>query len=109
VLSYPARVVRDGKGFAVSFPDVPEALTGAASRKQALALARDALAVAMDFYFDNRRQVPSPSPAKRREVAIDLPLDVAAKVLLLNRSLRWQASSPRSSGERPVLRLRRRR
>ena len=40
MLSYPARVARDGDGFVVSFPDVPEALTGAATREKALAAMR---------------------------------------------------------------------
>ena len=87
MLTYPARVVRDGKCFAVSFRDIPEARTGAASREQALAMAADALATAMDFYFEDRRRVPAPSTAKLGEIAVDLPSRVAAKVLLLNEML----------------------
>jgi antitoxin HicB len=87
VLSYPARIVRDGEGFAVSFPDIPEALTGAASRKQALSMAADALVTAMEFYFEDCRRVPAPSAAKRGEVAIGLPPSVAEKVQLLNEIL----------------------
>jgi antitoxin HicB len=88
--SYPARISRDGDGFRVSFPDIPEALTGAASREEALALAADALTTAMDFYFDDRRPVPVPSAPKRGHVMVDLPPSVAAKVLLLNEMLRQQ-------------------
>ena len=84
MLSYPVRVVRDGKGFAVSFPDIPEALTGAVSRTQALGMAADALATAMEFYLEDHRRVPAPSAAKRGEIAIGLPPNVAEKVLLLN-------------------------
>jgi antitoxin HicB len=87
VLSFPARVVRDGEGFAVSFPAIPEALTGGVSRKQALGMAADALATAMEFYFEDRRRVPAPSAAKRGEIAIGLPSSVADKVLLLNEML----------------------
>ena len=65
MLSYPARIARDGERFMVSFPDIPEALTGAATREEALALAVDALTTAMDFYFEDRRQVPAPSAPKR--------------------------------------------
>jgi predicted RNase H-like HicB family nuclease len=57
MLSYPARIQRDGEGFVVSFPDIPEALTGAATREEALAMAADALTTAMDFYFEDRRPV----------------------------------------------------
>ena len=84
MLSYPARVARDGSGFMVSFPDIPEALTGATTKAQALEMAADALTTAMDFYFEDRRLVPAPSAPKRGQVMIDLPPSVGAKVLLLN-------------------------
>jgi antitoxin HicB len=84
MLSYPARIAKDGDGFMVSFPDIPEALTGAATKAQALELAADALTTAMDFYFEDRRPVPAPSAPKRGQVMIDLPPSVGAKVLLLN-------------------------
>ena len=84
MLSYPARIVRDGNGFMVSFPDIPEALTSAPTREQALDMAADALTTAMDFYFEDRRQVPAPSARKRGQVMIDLPPSIGAKVLLLN-------------------------
>ena len=84
MLSYPARITKDGDGFMVSFPDIPESLTGAATKAQALELAADALTTAMDFYFEDRRPVPAPSAPKRGQVMIDLPPSVGAKVLLLN-------------------------
>ena len=87
MLSYPARLTRDGDGFMVSFPDIPEALTGAPSREQALDMAADALTTAMDFYFEDRRPVPPPSAPKRGQIVIDLPPSVGAKVLLLNEML----------------------
>jgi antitoxin HicB len=90
MLSYPARIRRDGDGFAVSFPDIPEALTGAPTRAEALDFAVDALTTAMDFYFEDRRPVPAPSALKRGQVIVDLPPSVGAKVLLLNEMLRQQ-------------------
>src|SRR5665213_3635624 len=66
--SYPARIGPDGGGFRVSFPDIPEALTGAATREEALALTADALTTAMDFYFEDRRPVPAPSAPKRGQI-----------------------------------------
>ena len=85
--SYPARVARDGASFVVSFPDIPEALTGAPTREEALAMATDTLITAMDGYFDDRRPVPAPSAPKRGHVLIELPLSLGAKVLLLNEML----------------------
>ena len=65
MLSYPARMARDGEGFVVSFPDIPEALTSGASREEALVMAADALTTAMDFYFEDRRPVPAPTDVCR--------------------------------------------
>ncbi|MBB3639672.1 type II toxin-antitoxin system HicB family antitoxin [Variovorax atrisoli] len=84
MFSYPATIARDGDGFVMSFSDIPEALTGAKTRSEVLNLAVDALTTAMDFYFEDRRAVPLPSPLKRGQVGIDLPASVSAKVLLLN-------------------------
>lgn len=94
MFSYPARVTRDGDGYMVSFPDIPEALTGAKDRTEAIELARDALTTAMDFYFEDRRPVPTPSALKRGQVAIELPASVSAKVLLLNEMI--------AQGKRPA-------
>lgn len=88
MLSFPARIVRDGDDFMVSFPDIPEALTGASTREEALAMAVDALTTAMDFYFEDRRPVPAPSTPKRGQVLVDLPPSIGAKVLLLNEMIR---------------------
>ena len=94
MFSYPARVTRDGDGYMVSFPDIPEALTGAKDRADAIELAADALTTAMDFYFEDRRPVPLPSALKRGQIAVDLPASVSAKVLLLNEMI--------AQGKRPA-------
>ena len=94
MFSYPARITRDGDGYLVTFPDIPQATTGAKDRDEAIELAADALTTAMDFYFEDRRPVPLPSPLKRGQVAIDLPASVSAKVLLLNEMI--------AQGKRPA-------
>jgi antitoxin HicB len=94
MFSYPARVARDGGGYLVTFPDIPEAMTGAKERVEAIKLAADALTTAMDFYFEDRRPVPMPSPLKKGQVAVDLPASVSAKVLLLNEMI--------AQGKRPA-------
>lgn len=86
-MRYPARLQRDGDHWMVSFPDIPEAITGGATRSEALSLAQDALVTAMDFYFEDKRAVPPPSlPAKATDT-VELPVSIAAKVLLLNEML----------------------
>lgn len=84
MLRYPALFEPDGDGFAVSFRDIPEALTSGQTMEEARAMAADALLTAMDFYFEDRRPVPAPSKAKKGEELVALPASVSAKVLLLN-------------------------
>lgn len=45
-------------------------------------MAQDALVTALDFYFEDRREIPSPSEVG--EAFVEVPASVAAKVLLLN-------------------------
>ena len=72
----------DDGGFSVSFPDVPEALTGGDSRPQALAMAEDALAVALAGYVHERRDIPVPSAAAKGQEPVSVPPVVAAKLAL---------------------------
>lgn len=85
---YPADLRKDGKFIVVSFSDIPEAHTFGRDRAEALAMAKEALEVSMDFYFEDRRPVPMPSKPKRGQAVVELSPSVAAKVLLLNEMLR---------------------
>ena len=85
---YPARLRKDGKFLTVSFPDIPEAHTMGIDREEALRMAKEALELAMEFYFDDNRPVPLPSAPKRGQAIVELSPSVAAKVLLLNEMLR---------------------
>lgn len=84
---YPATLTPNGTGFSVTFRDIPEAITEGASLGEALAMAQDALAVAMEFYTEDNKAVPLPSPQKDGEYLVGLPPSVWAKVLLLNEML----------------------
>ena len=75
-------------GFVVTFPDIPEAITQGEDVEDALVHAADALESALEFYFEARRPVPAPSKPKRGQRVVELPVSVAAKVLLLNEMLR---------------------
>ena len=66
-------------GFFISFPDVPEALTGAETEADAPRMARDALLAALGFYTDAGRPVPVPS---RGSPVVDVPVLVALKLAL---------------------------
>ena len=86
--AYPVTLTQDGKFVKVNFPDIPEALTKGKDREEALVMAKEALELAMEFYFEDRRPVPEPSKAKRGQAVIELSASLSAKVLLLNEMLR---------------------
>ena len=85
---YPVKLRKDGKFILVTFPDIPEAITQGDNRAHALEMAAEALAVSMEFYFEDHRPVPMPSAPRRGQAVVELPPSVAAKVLLLNEMLR---------------------
>jgi len=72
-LTYPVVIEEVAPAdFVATFPDIPEAITGAATRGEALALAADALAVAIDGYLALGRAVPPPSEdADLPQIALD--------------------------------------
>ncbi|MDO4936746.1 MAG: type II toxin-antitoxin system HicB family antitoxin [Sutterellaceae bacterium] len=82
---FPAQVESNGAGgFIASFKDVPEALTEAPTMEELKANAVDALITAIDFYIEDHRHFPEPSPVTDQDLAIQLPPSVIAKVMLLN-------------------------
>ncbi|HEY0797032.1 MAG TPA: type II toxin-antitoxin system HicB family antitoxin [Acidisarcina sp.] len=82
---YPITLKRDEDGgFVATFKDIPEAITQGETKAEAIAEARDALETALDFYFEDRREVPMPSAPKRGQAVVELPASLSAKVLLLN-------------------------
>jgi antitoxin HicB len=84
---YPVKLRNDGKFISASFPDIPEAHTFGSNREHALAMAKEALETAMEFYFDDQRPVPMPSQPRRGQAVVELAPSIAAKVLLLNEML----------------------
>jgi antitoxin HicB len=87
-MQYPARLKAQPEGgYVVTFPDIPEAVTQGEDVDDALQHAADALESALDFYFEDRRPIPAPSMPKRGQRLVELPVSVAAKVLLLNEML----------------------
>ena len=81
--SYPCVLTpeEDG-GCSVSFPNVPEALTCGDDEAEALAMAEDALAVALGAYVRSREDIPVPGPVLPGQVTVAVPLVVAAKLAL---------------------------
>ncbi len=81
--SYPCVLnPEEGGGFWVSFPDVPGALTSGKDRAEAIAMAEDALGVALAGYVRERWDIPIPSPVAEGQVLVAVPPIVAAKLAL---------------------------
>ena len=81
-LAYPVVIEEMADAdFVASFPDIPEAITGAQTRERALMMAEDALATAIEHYLEIGRAVPLPRASDGLPLA---PLDprIAARVLL---------------------------
>lgn len=90
---YPAVLKRDGDGWLVKFPDIPEALTSGRTQTEALEMAADALQTAMEFYFEDKRVVPPPSKIAKGQHAVQLAPSLAAKVLLLNEMIKQKVKN----------------
>ena len=83
MLSYPAVLKRDTNDtILVSFPDFPEAHTFGDDERDALARAADLLEDVLSDYIENRREVPAPSKARKRDRHVTLPVLTEAKVSL---------------------------
>jgi antitoxin HicB len=73
----------DERGLVVTFPDVPEAITQGEDRADALAMAEDALGLALLTYPERGLPLPKPKAKGRRLMPIAPAPDVAAKLAVL--------------------------
>jgi antitoxin HicB len=81
--TYPAKIVEAcPNDFVVQFIDVPEAISGGATLDDALAEAAEALEVAVEYYLNEGRDVPDPSPLRKGQHGVALAPAVAARLLL---------------------------
>ncbi len=82
--TYPARFLteKNGKGFHVRFPDLPEALTGGVDLDDTHAQAADCLAEALAGRIAREDRIPAPSKLKRGQHPVSVPLYLAPKLAL---------------------------
>jgi antitoxin HicB len=96
MLQYPVKLSRDSNGtILVDFPGIPEAHTFGEDEGEALMHAVDALETALSMYIDDRRDIPKPSPVKRRGKFVTLPALTEAKLAL------YSAMRSQRVGRRP--------
>ena len=83
IYAYPCQLAPDEDGgLVVTFPDVPEAITGGRNRAEAMAMAEDALATALAGYVHEKWDIPTPSEAADGLMSVPVPTVVAAKLAL---------------------------
>jgi antitoxin HicB len=93
-MRYPAQIAQDpeGKDWVVTFPDLRGSNTGSDTLEGALAEAADCLGSYLAMLMADRRPIPEPSPVKRKQHLISVPLWLAPK-LALYRALQDQGIS----------------
>ena len=83
IYAYPCNLTPgQDRRLVATFPDVPEAITGAENRSQALEMAEDALATALAGYVHEKWEIPVPSAAVEGQELVAVPTVVAAKLAL---------------------------
>ncbi len=75
-------VVNFTEGYSVTFPDVPEAITGGDTWEEAVEMAEDGLGVALGIYVDADKDLPVPGCVRDGQVLVPVPLLVAAKLTI---------------------------
>ncbi len=86
--AYPCTLtVGDDGGIVVTFPDVPEAITGGDDRIEALAMAKDALATSLAGYVHQRRRIPRPGEGDGHGDFVTIDAGVATKLALYSTML----------------------
>ena len=84
--SYIAKFQDDDGALLVTFPDIPEAVTGGSTDEEAFANAQEALELALLTYANDGRTIPvasKRSSAAGRSVSIPVAAAVAAKIAFI--------------------------
>lgn len=109
--AYPCNLIsceEEGEGFLVTFPDVPEAITGGQTREESLVLAEDALVAALAMYVQGGEDVPAPSLAADGQELVAVPPIAAAKLALYTalrtQGITWEALADRLGLSEPAVR-----
>ena len=83
IYAYPCELTPDeDRGLVVTFPDVPQAITGGRDRAEALTMAEDALATALAGYVHAQWEIPTPGQPVAGQELVAVPTVLAAKLAL---------------------------
>jgi antitoxin HicB len=78
-MEYPAKFVLEDGRYLVSFPDVPQVHTFGETMEEARAMAAEALELALTFYTEEWKDLPTPGALKRGMRLVRLPALSEAK------------------------------
>ncbi|MGO4880081.1 MAG: type II toxin-antitoxin system HicB family antitoxin [Bryobacteraceae bacterium] len=82
-LAYPAKFTTGADGrVLVEFPDLPRVATDGADLREATEEAADALGSDLSIRLSRHEDIPLPSPSKRRQRMVPVPLWLAPKLAL---------------------------
>ncbi|WP_052341371.1 type II toxin-antitoxin system HicB family antitoxin [Salinarimonas rosea] len=76
---YPVRIVEEDGAHEVYVRDLPEVVTGGSTPTEALAMAEDAIEVAVAGRIEDEMDLPAPSAVQPGEVLVAVPPHMAAK------------------------------
>ena len=83
MIAYPAKFTPEKRGFTVTFPDIPEAITCGYSEAEAMEMAVDAIETTLSEYIKRRHQIPRASKRRGKDMRlIVLPALTEAKLQL---------------------------
>ena len=83
MIRYPIKLTKDSDGsLLVTAPDLPEVTSYGSNEADALIHAADAIATALQGRIGDRKDIPTPSPAKRGQRLVTLSALVTAKLAL---------------------------
>ena len=87
-MNYYPTIQRTEDGFVATFKDIPEAITQGDNHRELMEQAYDALLTALEFYFEDLRRVPEPTPLDDPHAQyvfhVKLPLNIELRVVFLN-------------------------
>ncbi len=87
------------EAYCVTFPDLPEAISGGDSWEEAVAMAEDVLGLCLSHYCTHEGYIPTPSPPTEGQVLIPVPPLVAAK-LTINSAMREKGITKQALGQK---------
>ncbi len=82
---YPFHLTHTDEGSdIIRFRDIPEAITEVWSEAEIRPISYDAFITSLDFYVEDKKEIPLPSKPRKGDLLLDVSFTVTAKILLLN-------------------------